>query len=105
MTDEELPNVLNDFYTEARKIDGSDYCVQTMKCLRARINRYFKAERGLDIIDNPAFIKANEMFRGVNKQKRIQGKGSTKTTPVICPEDLQSIYKYFQHDVMNKPDP
>ena len=105
IADSELPDILHDFYTNARKTDGSDYCVQTMKCIRAGINRHLKAERGLDIIDNTAFTKANEMFRGVNKQKRIQGKGSTKSTPVICPEDLQTIYKHFNHDIMNNPEP
>ena len=102
---ESLPEIMKDFYTNAKKIDGGDYKVQSLKCLRAGINRYMKAERGIDIIDNENFVSANQMFRGVNKQKRIQGKGSTKTTPVISDEDLREIYSYFRHDIMNKPDP
>ena len=105
ISNEDLPEILLDFYTNAKKTDGSDYCVQSMKCLRAGINRYMKAERGLDIIENERFVTANEMFRGVNKKKREQGKGATKSTPVIITEDLQKIYSYFNHDIMNSPDP
>ena len=105
ITNEELPEILNNFYTEAKKTNGTDYCVQSMKCIRAGINRYFKAERGLDIISNTDFVQANEMFRGVNRQKRIQGKGSTKPHAVIEKEDLEKMQNYFQHDVMNAPNP
>ena len=64
-----------------------------------------KSKRGLDLISNEAFVKANEMFCGVNKQKRIQGLGSTKSTPVISEADLQKISEYFDHDIMNHPSP
>ena len=89
--DGDLPKIMLEFYTNLRKIDGGDYCVQSMKCIRAGINRYFKAECGIDIIDNEKFTKANEMFCGVNKRKRAEGKGSTKSTSVICPEDMQAV--------------
>ena len=105
LTADELPEIMKNFYTDARKVDGSDYCVQSMKCLRAGINRYMKAEKNLDIIENEKFVTANEMFRGVNKRKRVQGKGSTKPTPVISEADLQKINEYFLQDFMNNPNP
>ena len=102
---EDLPDILLNFYTNAKKTDGDDYCVQSMKCIRAGINKYLKAERGLDIISSELFVKANKMFRGVNKQRRIQGKASVKSRPVISDEDLQKISDYFHHDIYNEPNP
>ena len=102
---EQLPSVLLEFYTNAKKTDGGDYCVQSMKCIRVGINRYMKAERGIDIISNENFVKANEMFRGVNKQRCIEGKGSVKSTPVIIEEDLERLSTYFHHDIYNFPEP
>ena len=101
---DELPDILMDFYTNLRKVDGENYKLQSLKCIRAGINRYMKAEKGIDIISSDKFVKANEMFRGVGKQLRIHGLGSTKSTPVITENDIQKISQYFHHDIMNKPD-
>ena len=89
---EHLPDILLNFYTNTKKTDGDDYCAQSMKCIRVRINRYMKAERGLDIISSDLFVKANEMFRGVNKQRHIEG-------------PIQIISNYFSHDIYNNPNP
>ena len=93
------------FYTECRKADGTDYKLQSLKCIRAGINRHMKSKRGIDIISNENFVRANEMFRGDGKQLRIKGKGLIKSTEVISEKDLAKIPDYFQHDIMNKPDP
>ena len=45
------------------------------------------------------------MFKGVSKIARQNGKGSTKSYPVIEQEDLECIATYFLHDYMNAPDP
>ena len=105
LTVQQLPDILMDFYTNLRKVDGENYKLQSLKCIHAGINRYMKAEKGIHIISNDKFVKANEMFRGVGKQLRIQGLGSVKSTPVITEEDLTKISQYFHHDVMNSPDP
>ena len=40
---EDLPNILEDFYINARTQKGNDlYHVQTMKCMRAGLNRYLQ---------------------------------------------------------------
>ena len=59
---EDLPENLFKFYLQCHKTDGDDYKLQSLKCLRAGINRYMKAEHGIDIISNEAFVKANEIF-------------------------------------------
>ena len=101
---EPLSDILTDFYTNLHKTDGDNYKLQSIKCIRAGINRYMKAEKGVDIIANDKFVKVNEMFRGVDKQLRMSGLGSVKNTPVITEEDLSRIAQYFNHDIMNAPD-
>ena len=39
-----LPKVLYDFYSEAKSRNSNDYAVQTLKCLRAGLNRHFRKE-------------------------------------------------------------
>ena len=105
LTIDNLPDILSDFYSNLKKIDGGNYKLQSIKCIRAGINRYMKAEKNIDIISNDKFVKANEMFQGVSKQLRMTGLGSVKSTPVITEEDLTKISEYFTHDIMNNPDP
>ena len=101
----QLANVLEDFYANLRRLDGEDYKLQSIKCIRAGINRWTKANRNIDIISDVRFSRANEMFKGVSKIARQTGKGSTKSYPVIAQEDLERIATYFLHDIMNEPDP
>ena len=105
LTLDNLPNILMDFYTSLRKTDGDIYKLQSIKSIHAGINCYMKAEKGIDIISGDAFVKANEMFLGVGKQLRMSALGSTKSTPVISEEDLSKISQFFQHDIMNEPNP
>lgn len=105
LTDDDLPDILLDFYSNLRKVNGGDYKLQTLKCIRAGINRCTKEQRGLDIISDERFKKTNEMFKAVTTRARKEGRGSTKNTPPIEPEDLPLITQYLQHDVMNNPDP
>ena len=100
-----LARVLEDFYVNLKRIDGEDYKLQSIKCIRAGINRWTKANRNLDIISDVCFTRANEMFKGVSKIARETGKGSTKSYPVIEQEDLERIATYFLHDIVNELDP
>ena len=104
-SDTELPQILLNFYVEIKPKNDNHYAVQSLKCIRAALNRYFKVERGIDIIKDPQFIRPNEMFRGVCVQSKKQGKGAKKPTPKISPRDLIKIGEYFNHDYMNSPDP
>ena len=101
----QLAEILENFYPSLRKVDGDDYKLQSIKCIRAGINRWTKENRNLDIIADVRFTKANEIFKGVSKIVREKGKGSTKSTAVIAQEDLERLAIFFLHDVMNHPDP
>ena len=102
---DELPAILENFYPNLRRVDGEDYKLQSIKCIRAGINRWTKSNKNCDIIQDPRFAKANEIFKGVAKIARQTGRGSTKSYPVIEPEDLERIATYFLHDITNKPNP
>lgn len=105
ITTENLPDVLMDFYTELRKVDGEgEYKTSTLKCIRAAINRYYKDKRCLDIIANPAFIKSNQMFKGVTSKAKEEGRGETDSRPPIEPEDLQQLSTYFSNNLAGPPD-
>ena len=78
--DKDLPDIMLEFYSNLKKVDGED-CVQSMKYVHMCCDK--KAELGIDFISIKAYIKADEILCGVNKQKRIKGLGSTKSTPVI----------------------
>ena len=71
ITTEQLPDALENFYSEiTKKKIGSgtaEYKNSTLKCIRAGINRYYKSNRSLDIIADPKFIQANEMFKGMSR--------------------------------------
>lgn len=104
-TDEELPNVLYHFYTNLRKAKGGEYKLQSLKCIRAGLNRYMKEERNLDIIKDVKFAKTNEMFKAVTTKARKKGLGFTKNTPPIEPDDMALLSQHFDHDFMNQPSP
>ncbi len=75
-----------------KKKKGGDYKVQSLKCIRAALNRHFKETRNLDII---AFGKTNEMFKGITKKARREGRGSTESFPTIPDQDMECLGEYF----------
>lgn len=105
LADDDLPDILFNFYTDLRKVNGQEYKLQTLKCLRAGLNRYMKEKRNLDIIQDVKFTRTNEMFKAVTTKARKQGRGSTKNYPPIEEDDLARLAAYFDHDFMNNPDP
>lgn len=105
LLNEELPDILLDFYTNLRKAKGGEYKLQSLKCIRAGLNRYTKSTRNLDIIKDIRFTQTNEMFKAVSTKARREGRGSTKSTPPIEPEDLTVLAGYFHHDFTAQPDP
>ncbi len=72
LSDDELPDILFGFYTSVRREDGEMYKLQSLKCIRASINRYTKEKHNLDIIADTRFIKANEMFHAVTVQTNLK---------------------------------
>ena len=53
---DEFPQILADFYSDVQTQEKELYTIQSLKCMRASFNRYFKAERGTDIIQDPHFM-------------------------------------------------
>ena len=79
ISNKELPNLLMTFFAEATKKnsddinnpeESSEYKTQTLRCIRAALGRYFKEERGTDIIKNELFVKCNDMFKGLTNDKK-----------------------------------
>ena len=105
IADEQLPKILIDFYCEMKPQKEDKYATQSMKCKRAAMNRHFKAERSLDIIKNPMFVRTNEMFKGVLVDAKKSGKGVKRSYPKIMSKDLQASSAYFDVDHMNNPNP
>ena len=105
LDDSELSEVLFDYYSSVQPQKKDEYSVQSLKCMRAGLNRYFKKSRGIDIIADPAFVKANQMFEAVKVDAKKNGRGVKKSTPAISDIDLERIAEYFCHDHISRPDP
>ena len=100
-----LAETLLNFYVEVPPRNDENYAVQSLKCKRAALNRYFKPNRGIDNTADTTFTKANEMFKGVCVHSKKQGKGVRKSYPNITSDDIHKISDYFAHDYLNQPDP
>ncbi len=105
ISDTELPRALYSFYTNVRKEDGDMYKLASIKCIRASLNRHIKEKRGIDIIQDPRFIQANEMFRAVTVEMKKQGKAVTILKRVLEPSDMEIIAQHFNHNHEEEPDP
>ena len=95
-----LASTLRNYYVELHPHNDENYAVQTLKCKRAALNRFFKPNRGIDIILDTEFTRANEMFKGVLVQSKKSGKGVKKSYPKITVDDMHKICDYFAHDHM-----
>ena len=104
ITDADLPDILFDFYTGVHREDGDMYKLATIKCIRASINRHMKEKCNLDIIQDPHFIKANEMFRAITVESKHQGKAVTVSKRVIKSKDMHLLSEYFNNCYEDNPD-
>ena len=103
---DELPSILSKFYTDVRtQKAGEQYQTGSFKVIRAGLNRFFKVEKGVDIVSDQRFMKANLIFDSVQVQAKKVGKGATKSTPQISDTDLIKIGVFFDVDHMKKPNP
>ena len=118
-----LPKILQNFYPACKKTrkakpkknpdvcdntvteDDEDYHNLTMKCIRAALNRYFRAKRGIDITSNEAFIPANEMFKAFQKKGKREGRGEIENKKAISDEDFQKLSDYFKHNMQENASP
>ena len=89
---EELANTLKYFYAEATKKDGEFYKKSSLNCMREGLARYLKKERKINIIEDPEFDSANEIFRAQLVQLKRQGKGGTEHKEPVEENDLKKLY-------------
>ena len=88
-----LANVLTRFYAEARKKgDGSPYSKSSMTSLRFGLSRHFKA-KGTDIIQDPEFAEANEVFLAKCVDLKRQGLAKVEHKPAILENDLRKLHE------------
>ena len=92
---EDLSKVLARFYAGAKKKDGSQYKVNTMKTIRFSLQRHLLSTHQIDIIDDERFVLANNVFCNVLKKINESGLGSTTHKAEIEPEDLRKLYRSF----------
>lgn len=119
---ETLPFILEQFYSEVRKKestasppneqateeekdDAKLYKNTTLKAIRAALTRYFKETKSIDIINNESFIRANEIFDGMQKINKEKGKGNVISKPPIDDCDLMKISHYFRQGMNGPPNP
>ena len=89
----------------AQEDDNKDcmYSISTMKSIRAALNRYFKDTRKIDITADTNFINANEIFKGLMKINKQNGRGTIVHKKPINEEDLTKFFQYFKENMSKAP--
>ena len=105
ITKQDLGSVLSEFYCSVQPQRKDDYCVQSLKCLRAALNRFFRQEKGFDIVKDPPFVRSNEMFKAILVQAKKNGLGVRHSYEPISEIDLERIAEYFCNDYVTQPNP
>lgn len=104
MTEENLDNILTEFYVSIRKTDGEQMKTSTLQTLRYGLNRAFKEIRNdsrFDILKNTNFSKSNLRFNDIKKDLKSKGKGEVIHYKNICDLDLCSIYEHLDDENVN----
>ena len=99
----DLPDLLQQFYVDARKKNSDLYHTQTMKNIRSGLNRYFQEKRRINIINELEFSQANMVFKGVQVRAKKAGCGVRRSTPTIDDNDMKLLAKYFCIDHVSSP--
>ena len=73
--------------------------------MRSNLNRWFQEKRGINIITDTKFVKANMMFKGMLVKAKKAGKGIRKSTIPISDPDLRILGAYFDVDHVTTPNP
>jgi hypothetical protein len=89
---QELSSLLVNFYADARKKNGEKYKLSALKSIRFGLARHFSSEHNIDIIKDPAFRKANEVFQAVSVGLKRIGLAKVDHTPPIEENELKQIY-------------
>ncbi|XP_078605624.1 uncharacterized protein LOC144878654 [Branchiostoma floridae x Branchiostoma japonicum] len=93
---EELAGLLRQFYGEVRKDDGTPYAKASYACLRAAIHRHLTGPPyhcKYNILKDKEFQAANNLYIGVLKQLKRDGKDTCKSYPPILASDLRKMFE------------
>ena len=121
LTAEQLPNILENFYVEVRSQkqvvndnnepildkEGNttfeEYTNNSLRSLHAGFTRYFRLKLQVNIMDNLAFIRANELFQGKMRMNKQEGNGTTKHKQPITEADILKLNNYFRVNMDGPP--
>ena len=102
---EELASLLRSFYGSVRqKKSGEYYSKAAMVGLRSAIHRHVTSppySRQVNILQDREFQQANNLFKGVLKKLREEGKDVSKHHDPIEPEDVARLKDYFAAGLNN----
>ena len=68
---ENLPRILYEYYPSLKSMKSDNYSVQSLKCIRSGLSRYYRKEKGFDIAKDSQFVQANEMFQAVLVESKL----------------------------------
>ena len=107
ITTDELPQVLESFYSKVQKKPKSDksddaesYKNIKMRTIRAAIARFYRETRSLDIISNEQFIRTNAVFTGLQKINKKKGLGTIQRKTAVSETDMQKLMEYFRVQII-----
>ena len=112
----DLPSILEKFYCEVEKNTGKctekmkpddqkGYKNTTMRTIRAALARYYRDKKSIDIITNESFVRANQMFKGVQKINKQKGLGNIQSKTPLSEMDLEKLTNYFLMHISGPPNP
>ena len=95
LNEEELGELLCDFYANVRSKDGEMFKKSSMLAIRSGLNRLKTPlpSKPFNIITDPAFVSANNVFKAMLKRIQSEGKGSIVHKDPIPKEDLHFIHQ------------
>ncbi|CAB4034891.1 Hypothetical predicted protein [Paramuricea clavata] len=93
----ELSICLKKFYAVARKQEGREFKVSTLRAIRSGIDRYLKQSlqnKPWSIIGDPVFERVNKTLNAICKKVTREGKIGPviHKHPITC-EQLQKLYE------------
>ncbi|XP_071177250.1 uncharacterized protein [Mytilus edulis] len=94
-----LDQLLEKFYPSLRNKNGEKYAVQSLRSIRAGIQRYYTEpprRREINIISDENFNRSKAMFEAVCIDLKKSGLGDVTYKPVINDEDMAKISAYFK---------
>ena len=102
LEDQQLADTLLRFYGEVRDKEGKRYSQNSLRAIRAAINRHIKGapfNRSIDIALDRQFIQANQVFTGYIKANIREGNAEVKHKVPINDEDWGKLLNSKELDV------